>query len=277
MDFYKGIPVIDTDGPDTTVTRPDGVGFGLVPRDYSLYPQEMFAAPSEMKLIPASEWDARYDEQEATKSSLEHIYLGGPGGAPRFVNLDQVSDGYCWAYSTGHSIMLKRLADNLPLVRLNPHATAAIIKNGRNEGGWCGLSAKWATEHGYAVEGTGPGEWPFNSRNLKYDTPELRAAMAKHKVTEDWVDLTSQVWDRNLTESQVATCLFNNTPCPVDFNHWSHSVCALRMVRIEAGDWGLLILNSWKNWGRHGLGVLRGNKRIPDGAVAVRSTTASAA
>ena len=122
-----------------------------------------------MELIPESEWDARFDEQEATQSSLEHIYLNGPNGGPAFVNLDQNGDGYCWAYSTGHSIMIDRMKRNLPLVRLNPHATAAIIKNGRDEGGWGGLSAKWGRENGYAEEGTGPGQWPLQSRNLKYD------------------------------------------------------------------------------------------------------------
>lgn len=275
-DFYhKNIPIIDTEYADSNeMLFPKDVRFGMVPRDYTEYPQEMFAPPSEMDLIPESEWDARYDEQEELQSSLEHIYLSGPGGTPAFVNLDQNGHGYCWAYSTGQAIMLDRLKRNLPLVRLNPHATAAIIKRGRDEGGWGGLSAKFGRENGYAVEGTGPGQWPLHSRDLRYDTPQLRAEMAKYKLHEEWTDLTKSVYDQNLTRGQLATTGFSNIPGPRDYNWWGHSVCGVRWVRVERGNWGQLILNSWRGWGRHGLGVLIGNKAVPNGALAIRSTTA---
>lgn len=274
VSFYKkDIPIIEADGPATNLSHPTGMKFGMVPRDYNVYPQEMFAQPTEMEIIPQSEWDARYDEQEALQSSLEHIYLSGPNGGPAFVNLDQNGDGYCWSYSTGHSIMMDRLRRNLPFVRLNPHATAAIIKGGRDKGGWCGLSAKWGRENGYAEEGTGPGQWPLQSRNLKYDTPLLRAEMAKRKIEEEWTDLTKAVYDQNLTMAQVATCGFNNIPGPGDYNWWSHSVCRIRWVRVEKGSWGQLILNSWKGWGRHGLAVLRGNQAICNGGLAIRLTS----
>lgn len=274
MDYYKGIiPIID-DSPSADVldlANPKGVCYGYEERDYKLYPKEMFSAPSEMILIPQSEWDARFDLQEETKSSLEHLYLSGPNGASVFENLDQNGDGYCWIYSNGSAMMIDRLKSNQPLVRLNPHSSGAIIKGGRNEGGWCGLGAKFLREHGMATEEF----WPRHSRSLANDTPAARANMALHKVTEDYVDLTRDVYDQNLTKAQLATCLFNNVPCPVDFNWWGHSVCGLRWVRLEAGSWGLLILNSWKGWGRYGLGVLRGGKEIPDGAVALRVSTAS--
>lgn len=273
-EFYKSnIPIYDPD-IDTDALYPKDATFGLVPRDYSQDPESLFAPPSDMTLIPESEWDARFDEQERLKSSLEHIYLGGSSGSPAFELLNQNGHGYCWSYSTGHSIMLDRLRRNLPLVRLNPHSVAAIIKRGRDEGGWCGLSAKFCRENGMALQGNGPGQWPLHSRDLRYDTPQLRAEMAKYKIDEDWVDLTRQVYDQNLTMAQVATCGFLNIPGPGDYNWWGHSVCRVRWVRIERGSWGQLILNSWPNWGRYGLGVLRGSKAICNGALAIRSTTA---
>lgn len=274
-DMYKDIPIIDI-GPakSNDVLFPKHQARGMVPRDYNVYPQEMFASPDEMSVIPKSEWDARYDEQEKYQSSLEHIYLGD-NGKPRFVNLDQNGNGYCWAYSIGHALMIKRLAQNQTVNRLNPHSVAAIIKGGRDEGGWCGLSAKFVREVGMTEEGTGPGQWPLHSRNLKYDTPECRALMAKYKAEEDWFDLTKQVYDQEMNSLQLATCAFNNIPAPSDFNWWGHSVCQLRWVRIERDSWGPLILNSWLGWGRDGLAVLRGSQAIANGAVAVRSTTAS--
>jgi len=275
-DFYKDIPIIETDVNNTSNTAllyPKGVEFGLVPRDYSKDPEGMFASPADMVLIPESEWDARFDEQEKQQSSLEHIYLSGPGGTPAFPLLDQNGHGYCWSYSTGQSMMIDRLKRNLPLVRFNPHATAAIIKRGADQGGWCGQSAEFGRQNGFAIEGTGPGKWPLHSRNLSYDTPALRAEMAKYKIEEEWTDMTRQVYDRNLTQAQVATCGFNNIPGPRDYNWWRHSVCGIRWVRIERGSWGQLILNSWKGWGRHGLGVLRGSQAVCNGGLAVRLTS----
>lgn len=275
MDFYKGIiPILETDtNASNDILHPCGQPKGLVARDYAKYPEPMFAPPSDMTIIPKTEWDARYDEQESLKSSLEHVFLNGPNGEPAFINLDQNGYGDCWLFSTGHATMLDRLKSNQPMVRLNPHAGAVILN--QLDGGWCGLSAKLAREVGQAVDGTGVGEWPGHARNKKYDTPELRAAMAKHKVTEDWVDMTRQVYDQNLTTLQVATCGFNNIPCPSDFNWWSHSVCQVRWVRIEPGSWGPLILNSWAGWGRYGLGVLRGSQAICNGGLAIRVTTTS--
>lgn len=274
MEYYKGkIPIYDGSTEEGRsalfpgVIEGNLVGFGLVPRDYSVQPAEMGAAPSEMDVIPESEWDARYDEQEELKSSLEHIYLPEPN-KPAFEHLDQ--DGFpdCWCYSTGHAIMLSRLRQNLPTVRLNPTAVATILR--RTNGGWSALSAQFAAEHGFPEEGTGPGQWPKLSRNGK-DTPELRESMKKYKVLEDWADLSKQVYYRNLTRAQAATCGFKNDPAQVDFNPWSHAVCQVRWVRTESGSWAHLILNSWKGWGYHGLGVVRW---ICDGAVSVRATAA---
>lgn len=274
MDLYHGIPIIDTEQPATNLSHPAGQSYGFAERDYCQYPQEMLASPEEMQIIPESEWDARFDEQEATESSLEHIFLSGPNGTPAFDNLDQDGLPDCWCHSTCHTVMLDRLKRNLPTVRFNAVAVATMLK--KTNGAWAGLSAQFAAEQGLPIIGTTPGTWPYQSRKGK-DTPELRAAMVRYKIEEDFVDLTKQVYDQNLTRSQLATCLFSNIPCAVDFSWWGHSVAALRWVRISKGEWGLLVLNSWgADWGRHGLGVLQGSKMIPMGAVATRVTSASA-
>jgi hypothetical protein len=261
--------VIDDDTPNDVPFDPR-YSRGAVPRDFAVDPPEMFADPSGIQLIPRSEWDARIDEQTQAESSLEHVYRRAG-----WKNLDQNGHGYCWMYSVTGTVMVCRSRDNQPHVRLNPHAGAAIVKRGADEGGWCGLGAKFVREVGAAVEGAGPGQWPLHSRNLKYDTPATRAEMAKHRISEDWVDLARPVYDQNLTFEQVASSLLQNNPCAVDFNWWGHSVCAVRLVRVEAGSYGLLILNSWLNWGDRGLGVLRGTKALPDGAVCTRSATVS--
>lgn len=281
MDYYKGtIPIIDDSPEGRAYAMPkkiDGtkIGYGYVPRDYKVYPKEMFDPPSSLQLVPESEMDARFDEQEEQESSLEHKYLSGPNGTPAFTCLDQNGDGYCWIYSNGHALMLKRLAQNQKVVRLNPHSSGAIIKSGRDEGGWCGLGARFIKDIGMAEEGDGPGQWPLHSRSLRNDTPACRALMAKYRTVEDYVDLTRDVYDQNLSEAVLRTLGFINVPCPTDYNWQSHSVCRLRTVRIERGSWGTLILNSWRGWGRHGLGVYRGSQARADGAVALRQATAA--
>ena len=225
------------------------------------------APPSEMKLIPRSEWDARIDEQEELGSSLEHFRKTMNNGQMH-ASLDQNGQGFCWYYSITATAMYARAVAHLPYVRFSPHAGACKVKNFRDEGGWCGLSAKHAREFGFVPEAF----WPQKSMSRENDTPATWAEASKYKIVEDWVDLTKNVYDQNLTFDQVATCLLLNIPCAVDFNWWSHSVCAIRLVRVEAGSYGLKIHNSWTdNWGENGMGILRGSKSIPDGAVATRA------
>lgn len=273
MDYYKGtIPILDDFGSKRTdMTHPKGVRFGLNPRDYGKDPETMFAGPDTIQVIDKSEWDARYDEQEANESSLEHIYLRG--GQPAFVNLDQNGDGHCWCYSTGHSEMLARLRDRGSTPRLNPHFIASYLKE--FDGGWCGGSMKVAVDVGIPEEGTGPGQWKKWSNRSADINDAVLANAATHKVVENVFDLTRRVYDQELTAAQLATCGFLNVPAPSDFNWWGHSVCQVRWVRIEKGSWGPLILNSWLNWGRFGLGVLRGSQATADNAVATRTVTPS--
>jgi hypothetical protein len=238
-------------------------GHGLVPRDYSDYPAEMFDPPSDMPLIPESEYDARVEEQERRAASLEHLCTWSPK--------DQDGDGYCWGYSVTAAVEFLRVIAGMPLVRLSAHAICAIIKRGRNEGGWCGLSAKFAREFGIPAEDL----WPTHSRDLRHDTPEMRANAALHRVMEEWVDLTRNVYDQNLTLRQVDSCCLANIPMAWDFNWWGHSVFGGRLVKVEAGSRGRRIRNSWGNWGENGWATLRGEKAIPNGAVALRVVTPS--
>lgn len=237
------------------------------------YTPGLFAsAPAELTLIPRSEWDARIQEQEERKSSLWHIRQAMNQGKPH-VSLDQNGQGFCWAYSTGHSIMYARGRDNQPYHRLSPHAVACKIKGFRDEGGWCGLSMKFAAENGYPTVG----EWPEKSMSRQYDTAATWEAAKRQRVTENVFDLSRAVYDQEMSFDAVATCLLLNIPCPVDFNWWSHSVCAIQLVRVEAGSYGLRIQNSWTDgWGEQGCAVLRGQRAVPDNAVATLVATAAA-
>lgn len=227
--------------------------------------------PGQLKLIPKSEWDARYDEQEELGSSLEHIRMRGNFGG-MIPSLDQNGQGFCWNYSVTMAIMLLRAANNQPHVRLSGHANACLIKNYRDEGGWGALAADYAMKYGApSVE-----YWKEKSMSRSNDTPEMRANAMLHRVTEDWSDQTKSPYDRNLTEEQAATLLFNNIPYIHDSNDWGHSIPILRWVRVERGLFAPKCINSWTDgWGELGMAVLTGRRRLPDGAVALRVAGAS--
>lgn len=263
------IPIIDCSKESGLAeVNPLGVGAGLVQRDFTVEPFNGYGAPpSELKVVEPSDWDAYYDEQEEQQSSLEHLFLRG--GVPAFVNLDQGRDGDCWAYSTAHAIMFQYLRDGVsPVPRLNPHFIAAYLK--RYNGGWCGASMDVATRIGCLEEGDGPDQWPKWS-HAAVSQAKVEAA-AKHKVQRNFYDIAKPVWGQTMVEKQLGTLGLTNIPAPSDFNEMSHSMCQIRWVRIERGSWAPLIINSWKNWGRHGLGVLR--NMDADGAVAVVSMNA---
>lgn len=263
--------LLDDDSNNDEWQPPPGFKAGAVPRDYNVDPVEMFADPSGMPLIPRSEWDARIDEQERLQSSLEHVRLSGDNGQP-IRSLDQNGQGYCWAYSVTATVMLARAAAFQPHVRLSAHAVGCKVKGFRDKGGWCGLSAKFIRENGIPSVAF----WPEKSMSRSHDNAATWDDARQRIITEDWVDLTRPVWGQNLTFDQVATCLLLNVPCALDFNHWGHSVCGLRLVRVEAGSYGIKIWNSWTDgWKDRGMAVLRGQKAVPDGAVATRTTRAT--
>lgn len=264
---------------------------GLIPRDYQAAPVGFYAAapPLQIPLIPRDQWVERIKVLADAKAFLSQLRLvSGPNGG-HIPSLDQGSQGFCWAYSLGSAMTLSRMVMNQPYVRLSPHMLACIIKNYKDEGGWCGLSLQKAEEIGMATVNT----WPEKSMSRSNDTPEMRAEALKYKPTEAWADMAASVYDRNLTEDQAMTLLLSLVPIQADFSWWSHSVCAMDAVllteskEMQATDFGSLdlskdedykvfastfgkrILNSWTDdWGDKGTSVLTGTKARLDGGVA---------
>lgn len=242
------------------------MGRGAVERNYEITPLDTFGAPpSQIKLIPRSDWSELIKEKKARGMRTSDV-MKRRGFKP----LNQKSDGYCWIYSgTGMVIARHCLAGhNVP--RLSAHSAGAIIKKGRNEGGWCGLGADFIRKHGVAEEQF----WPLNSRSLSHDTPATRANMAKFKTTADWFDLEKPLHGQSLTFDQVASLLLQNHPIAADFMWWRHSVLVVDLVEIEPGSFGLEGPNSWgPNWNGDGWFILRDSKAKPDGAVSITATT----
>lgn len=275
-----GSPLIIDDGNiDNDLLYPSDFSRGYEERDYALYPVEMFASPSDMPEMSLTEIADRIKDHEANQSSLRHIRRRALNGQP-IPSLDQNGQGYCWAYSNTIGVMLTRARDNQPPVRLSAHGVACKVKNFVDQGGWCGLSAKFIRENGIpSVEA-----WPEKSMSRSNDNATTWANAALHKITEDYVDLSAgHIADQNLTKKQVLTQLVLNNPCATDFNWWGHSVCAMWATLLGNASqnltldmFGIGIINSWTDkWGDLGESVLQGSKSVPNGAVCTRVSTPS--
>lgn len=224
-------------------------------------------APGQIPLIPRSEWDARFEEQERLESSLQHLRDRQPNGMP---TLYQNGQGYCWAYSTTRACEYLRILMGLPYVQLSGHAIGCKVKRFRDEGGWCGLSAKFVAENGVPSTKV----WPQGSMSQSLDSAATWAEAKKNLVTEDWRDWSVALYDTDLTVDEQATLLFNNIPHMADYNWWGHSVLCTRWVRIERGSWGPRIDNSHgDSFGERGSAVLQGSRARHDGACALRVIT----
>lgn len=245
-------------------------GRGAVERDYHITPTGMFSPPSDMTVYSESEIKDRAKEAQEQESAISHILLRGNKGQA-IPSTNQKSSNYCWAYSTSGCVIALRALNNQPYVVLSPHSVAVPIKGGANQGGWCGLSAQFIEEHGVASEEF----WPLNSFSTRNDTPEARANMRLHRVTESWIDLDSSIYGRKLTRDQIATCLVNNIPVAADFSWWSHSVMLTDVVVVD-GEIAWRFRNSWGDgYGDQGFSLIRGGKMNPMGAVALRVTGAT--
>lgn len=243
-------------------------GKGLIARNWATHPQGCYASapPAQIPLIPPTEWSQRIKDKVAAKSQTSDIRMRGNAGQ-MIDALDQGQVGYCWAHSSTSAVTMLRALMGLPYVPLSAYAIAATIKKGADEGGWGAESMDFATDKGIPSQAL----WPQGDREYeKYQSkPEVWANAALHKVTNGWIDLSAAQYDRKLTFDQVGTLLLSNVPIVVDYNWWSHSVCAIDLVETTPGQFGVRILNSWGNsWSDHGMGILEGEKAIPDSAVA---------
>lgn len=268
-DLYKSkIPIVRNDLNEGFMRGHPGDQYavcGTVPRDYNEDPVAVGDSASGLQLYKESEWDALYDAGELYQDSLEHILLRGiESGAIEYLDQGEFPD--CWCHSVAHAWMVNQLYQTGKTPRINAVAMATLMR--RTNGGWAGLALKFGREHGMPVVGTGPGQWPYQSR-AGHDTPELRADMERHRILEDWYDLGRAAWDQKLSRDQLATCLFDGCPCPSDYNRAGHSMLSLRKVRYEPGAWGTLTWNSWRSFGYHGLCVLD-DSWVPDNAVCLR-------
>lgn len=308
--------ITDTNYEETSAVHRDEDGVrkkGYKPRDWKKYPHGFYkgetrvteAKAVDMPEIDASDFPSMIAQLEQEKSRLSDFRMSGRGPQGGMIPArDQNGRGYCWAHSGVSAMMMVRARDEMPYVDLSAYAVACIIKSYRDEGGWGAQGLEFLMDKGVPSSAF----WPQQSVARANDKAETWENAKLHRFTEGWIDMSAAQYDRNLAFNKVVTSLLSRVPVIVDFNWWSHSVCAVdavngasqwkktrdrrsgKLMTRQAFDefWGMnnpvtggisiRILNSWGDtWSDHGMGVLSGNKAVPDGATAPRVATWAAA
>lgn len=239
---------------------------GLIPRNFNTHPPGCYSVAPVFDtglIIPENEWKSRLKDQQDAKASLfdlrERYY-------DTLKSLDQDGFGYCWAFSTTKAVMYIRAVMN-QFDRLSAWAVASIIKNYRDQGGWGSESLEWIAKNGVPTLE----KWPQGaggSSARQYDTPDMRANAALHKVTEWWDGTQSREQNKKI---MISAFLRGEAPT-LDYNWLGHSMCGCRLVSIDP-----LVVDCDNSWGEDagtkGLYRVEGSRAIPDDICVARVAT----
>lgn len=253
-DEIFGMPIInDENAPDPVdvVIAGHSYGRGYRERDYTAEPEgRRLGMADDEKIIDPSEYDARYEEAEATKSSLKHVneFFQVP---PK----DQNGTSDCWINAPVGMMELVFVSQGLDPVQLAPGWIASRL------GEYSGGMGMWSMTELQKVGCPETKVWGGANRHHEMtDTAAVLASAERFRVAQ-FRDLPR----RNM--HHVFHHLFLNRPVCVGLNWWGHEVYYLAPIRIERGRWGVVAKNSWgPGYGKNGVFVLEASKMVPDDA-----------
>ncbi len=259
--LYPGELIIDDSTPDHKFIGGEGMSTGYFGMFRSAEDMSGFSALDPKWLVDSSEWQPRCEEMDTTKTRISDL-RNQAGMKPK----NQKSLSYCWIFGPTGCVETMRCVQGEKYVSLSPASRGAVIKNGRNVGGW----GQEAFE-GIAKDGLVPSEdWPDTSLDLrKYNTVENRAKAQNYKAVE-WDVLVSGA------TKETSSCLFHRKPVAIGLGWWGHLVYAVDPVWLD-GELCWRCVNSWGDIPDYpnGYFILRGRKMTPNDACCPRSVSAS--
>lgn len=255
-----GIPIIDS---ASAVSEGTSLERGYEQRDRVVDPEGGFCKPFTIQKLSRQEIKERFEEQERTKTRIFDV-LEQASIPPPF----QYSFSNCWANGAKDAIGVAEFLMGRPWVNLSATSASALIKNGRDVGGWGIELLRFAAEHGIAEEKY----WPNNSIDRrKYDTAESRASRETHKIDPNgWLDLPQGDWDA------VFTCVALGLPGCIAHMRWKHLTGSWVAGGFASnGERMLLVRNSGYGRNNQGLSWIKESFDDPDEALAVQVVTAA--
>lgn len=247
--------------PEHKFTPPDrarGLDLSRRPFGANVYGTAASPFPTSL-LIPRSEWQARIEEMEATKTSIPAL-CDQAGLKVK----DQQQTEFCWANGPTHCVEVVRTIEGQKPIVLSAASVACRVNGFVNRGGWGGDALDFIIEHGIVPAD----QWPNTAINRQYLTDANVQLALKYRVTEWW-----ELAPKNL--DQLVTCLLLRIPVAVGYSWWGHEVTAVKPLWLD-GTVALEIDNSWgTSWGDNGRGTIQGSRMQPDDAVCPRVTLAA--
>lgn len=198
--------------------------------------------------IPEDQWDDILEQQERDQTTLRYF-----SEAMNLPHKDQKRTNYCWVFGPTHCLEIMRLKATGTVVSLSPASAGAPIKNFMNVGGWGDQALKRFISHGVNYSS----DWPDTAIDRSYYTEENKQKALENRAIEHF---NLRTWE------EVGSAILAGIPLGVGYTWWYHLVCA---VGLKKGNHDLLIRNSWQGWGDNGFGWLSGNRKYPDGTVAI--------
>ncbi len=263
-ELYPGESPIHDSTPFDVLLHPDGddVGRGL---DLSLRGPGEYAYggvaepfPAEL-LIDPSEWQARIQEMEETKTRVSDRIR-----AAKLPPKNQEQTSYCWINAPTAAVEVVRLFQNQEYVELSPASAGARIKNFQNVGGWGKEGLGFIIDNGLVPVD----RWPANAISRQYYTAANIELAKQYRVTEWW-----ELRPRNVNE--MVSALLRRMVAPIGLSFWGHEVYAVDPVWLD-GTIAVRFRNSWgPGYGDFGFNVLQGSRMLPDDIVVPRVATAS--
>tara|TARA_Y100000361_G_scaffold36089_1_gene30569 strand:- start:26990 stop:27742 length:753 start_codon:yes stop_codon:yes gene_type:complete len=239
---------------------------GYVPRDWQSYPEFCSHSQYSGKIYPRKDWVELIELQRKNLTAPVHVHQYN-----KVPVLNQGRYGYCWMYGTVACILNRYAAQGIdPVPNLNAHATAAMGKRYRNQGGFGIEATKYIQKYGIPEFDV----WPqfSNDRSLEKD-PKVIESCKQHKLV-DFEEMPRNSFDSVMS---CLICPVDPSPCTLAFDWWRHLVAGMYATYRGSGnniEWGIGFVNSWKNWGDNGFGVVWNKKAVAFESVAVRSVKA---
>lgn len=257
---------------------------GLVPRDLTAFPMGAFAPVANIPLVDLTTLPDRIRESEEKKTRLSDMMMRGNNGGmipsldqndPKYFNTRTPRWGYCWAHGPVGAVIALRARFGQPYVPLSAFGLAYTIKNGRDEGAWAALALDKLIRDGVGPE-AGVGAWPRFEQKMRHPGDLFWEEAKKYIVTDGWMEISSPVYDRDMSYHQILSCLINRVPVCKDHNWWGHSVLGLDVWDAypnkdpkDLSRYGTVDRNSWGNqYGTNGFYKLKDQKARADNAVA---------
>lgn len=258
--LYPGERIIDEHSP-FALTDPSGYGKGyegMHPDGYGATPYDPLP---DSFLIDRSEWEDRANEKEKTQSRLSDIIV-----YKQLPPKNQQRTDLCWSFGVTGAQETVRALMNQPTVSLSPASVAGPVTGWKNVGGWGYNALKQGADKGWVPSKIWP-DTAVTSKNLY--TAENQKIALDYRCTE-WFKLLPNHLE------QAASCVLQNIPVPAGYDWWGHLIFLVDLVFIN----GVVCFRIRNSWGDipdfpNGFGILKGNRAIPNDAVAPRQAIAA--